>query len=460
MQPRTHPALHRLEIHLGQLHPAARHKLVLEQTLPDHLQLRPRELRRERAERGVAHLRPPRRRRDPRRNHQPLPEPLRHGERTPRRNLLLRIILPHRLQLPHERFARVRAGPIHAQQKRVVHRRQLARAPRRQLQDRRPAQPPMRDQQRPVRPQLRARHAHRRVLHRHSRQPDQPRVVDVKREQRRHRRLDRVPERLRDREPRRRLVSARRQQQPFAAHPGIVRQRQPKIRPRALHLSHAHARDDLHARRFRRPHQTIHNRRRVICHRKHATVRLGFRFHAALGEPRDHVARLKLVEGSEQLPAAARIFFHQLARLEARVRDVAAPAARHAHLRERMRRGLVNRHFAGRAELLRAGDGREKSRRPAPDHHHAPFVCHGPTLRRARRQRQTFLPRIARLHTDSLPRSPGLAPAPSVKSVANTPGFISPARFLRPSRPALRAPAHPSAKRPSRAAIRDGQTNP
>ena len=57
--------------------------------------------------------------------------------------------------------------------------------------------------------------------------PSMPRrVVGVKGEQRRHRRLDRVPERLlRNREPRRGTVATGRQQQALAINRAVVRQR-------------------------------------------------------------------------------------------------------------------------------------------------------------------------------------------------------------------------------------------
>jgi hypothetical protein len=83
-----------------------------------------------------------------------------------------------------------------------------------------------------------------------------------------------------------------------------------------------------------------------------------------------------------------------------------------------MRRRLVNRHVTRRAQLLCAGDGREKSRCPTTDNHHAPFVYHSRTLRTARGQSQTF--------------------------------FIT----------APQAPRHhPPTKKPLRAAIRNGDTN-
>jgi hypothetical protein len=47
MQARAQAAFHRLEIHLAELHPAARDKLILIQTLARNREFRPRELLRE-----------------------------------------------------------------------------------------------------------------------------------------------------------------------------------------------------------------------------------------------------------------------------------------------------------------------------------------------------------------------------------------------------------------------------
>ena len=227
-----------------------------------------------------------------------------------------------------------------------------------------------------------------------------------------------MAQRLRDHEPRRRLVSPRRKQQPLATHARIVRQRHPEItrpaRSRSLRFAHAHARDDLHARRRRRARQTIHDRRRIIRHRKHPPVVLGFRFHAAFSEPSDHIARLKFMKRPHQFPSAARIFFHEFPRLETRMGDIATPTTRHAHFRERMRRRLVNRHVTRRAQLLCAGDGREISRCPTADNHHAPFVHHSRTLRTARGQSHTFF----RTHRSHSAPPPHHAPPPSAHKKA------------------------------------------
>jgi hypothetical protein len=148
---------------------------------------------------------------------------------------------------------------------------------------------------------------------------------------------------------------------------------------------------------LRRAGHTIHDRRRIVRDGKHPPIRLGLGLDPAFGEPRDHVARLEFVKRPEQLAPAARIFFHEFARFEARVRHIAAPAAGHPHLGQRMRRRLVDRDITGRAEFFRAGDGREKSRRPAPDNHHAPFVRHARTLRAgpAKAKRKSAVPHAA-----------------------------------------------------------------
>ena len=73
-----------------------------------------------------------------------------------------------------------------------------------------------------------------------------------------------------------------------------------------------------------------------------------------------------------------RIMFHQLPRLETRVRDIATATPRHPHLRQRLRRRLPQLHHR-RWVRLRRRDRREKSRRPSPDYNDTPRRHHPTT---------------------------------------------------------------------------------
>ena len=118
---------------------------------------------------------------------------------------------------------------------------------------------------------------------------------------------------------------------------------------------------DAHASAGGGGHQAVDDRRGVIGRREHASVFFGLRGHAASREPLDRVARLKAMERAEQLTAAAGIFLHQLGRLEAGVRDVAAPAARDADLGEEMGGRFEERDRTILTQLLGAGDRREEA---------------------------------------------------------------------------------------------------
>ena len=216
MQPRAQPALHRPKFHFAQPHSSTRHELILVRALPAHGKLRRAHLRRQCRDSRIAHIRPRRRRPDSRRHHQSLPKSLRHPRhRTPRRHLLLQIFLPRRRQLFHQRLPRVLRREIHHERELVIHRPEVPRAPRRELQNSRAAHTPVRHQQGSALLQLHPAHARLHAFDRHTRQPLQPRILrDIERKERRHRRLDLVPQRPRHRQPRRRFISAGRDQHP------------------------------------------------------------------------------------------------------------------------------------------------------------------------------------------------------------------------------------------------------
>jgi hypothetical protein len=100
---------------------------------------------------------------------------------------------------------------------------------------------------------------------------------------------------------------------------------------------------------------------------EHAAVGLGLQFHAARFKPRHRVAHLKVFEGRQQRPPAARISGDQFTRIEASMGDIAATAAGNADFGEKLRAAFEHRHF-GIGRGLGAGDGGKKTRRAAADH--------------------------------------------------------------------------------------------
>jgi hypothetical protein len=67
------------------------------------------------------------------------------------------------------------------------------------------------------------------------------------------------------------------------------------------------------------------------------------------------------MEGPEKFAAAAGVFLYQFGRLEARVGDIAAPAARDADLGEEMGGRFEEGDRAVLAQLLRTRDRREEA---------------------------------------------------------------------------------------------------
>ncbi|OHB79071.1 MAG: hypothetical protein A2W31_01915 [Planctomycetes bacterium RBG_16_64_10] len=242
---------------------------------------------------------------------------------------------------------------------------QNPRAPRRQFEDRRTAQTPMRDQQRAG---LRERFAFDldpRIGHGNTGQSCQARISDCEREQRGDRRLDRVAERRR---PRIALpIAPSCQQDPIGcSRRARVQSHHETHSSIALDRGDGDLRADRHPGAVRRVQQAIDNRCRSIGDGEDTAVGFGLEGHAALREPGDRVARLKPRKGAAQRRTAARIVLHQQRRIETGVRGVAAAAAGDAHLAQQ-RAALLQQCDARVWISFRAGDGGKQARRSTAD---------------------------------------------------------------------------------------------
>ncbi len=221
----------------------------------------------------------------------------------------------------------------------------------------------MGDEQRAAVGELGARHGGGGGEHRDALEPDETRVGDVKGEQRRHRRLDGVAEPLRDDVPDRALVAPGGDEHAVEARRRIVGELGLKTTAVPLlgqDVAHAHAGEQLHPGGVGGGAQRGDDGAGVVGDGKHTPVDLGLQLDPARGEPGNRLARAEAREGPEQLATAARVAFDQLARLGARVGDVATPAAGDAHLGERVRGRLVEAHAGGRIGLG-GMDGGEKT---------------------------------------------------------------------------------------------------
>lgn len=152
------------------------------------------------------------------------------------------------------------------------------------------------------------------------------------------------------------------------------------VRPRRHGLD-AESRVHRHAGVVGFAKQALYDGRGRVGRREHAAVGLGLEGDAVRLEPANGVRRLKLVKRPEQLACATRICGHELARVEARVGDVAAPATGDPYLDERLRSALEHVYVA-LAIRTRAGDRGEETGRAAAGDHYA-GDGHGRTLRDA-----------------------------------------------------------------------------
>lgn len=133
-----------------------------------------------------------------------------------------------------------------------------------------------------------------------------------------------------------------------------------------LHGHDATIRSQPNPRRTGGGEQAINDRLRGIRHRKHAAVALGFEADAAGREPVHRVAGGEFLQRADQLLPAARIAAGKCARLEARVRYVAATTARDADFGEALGGLFEDQHFRLRRGFG-AGDGGENARRATTD---------------------------------------------------------------------------------------------
>ncbi len=226
------------------------------------------------------------------------------------------------------------------------------------------------------------------VRHRDPGQPLQPRVVDLEGEQRRHRRLDRVAQ-LRGPAPTGRRTAGR-EQYPVgsdglaALEPHGERAVASAVRGRGVRgrdVDHRRPGAQLHAGRCGGFEQAGDDGLRVVGDREHAAVGLGLERHAAALEPHDGLALAEAVERAAQCPPTPRVVGDEERRVGLVVRHVAAPAARDAHLGERVA-ALEYGHVRVRVGLGAGDRSEEAGGSAAHDHDTASFPSHPAIVRR------------------------------------------------------------------------------
>ena len=129
----------------------------------------------------------------------------------------------------------------------------------------------------------------------------------------------------------------------------------------------------VHAGRRGRIEQAVHYCSRRIRYREHSAIGFGFEFHAASLEPLHRITRLKNLKWAPQRRPTARIVFAQRPCIKARMRNVAAPAARDANLRQELRAPFEKRNARARPGLG-AGNRGEKARRAAAHNRYVAFA--------------------------------------------------------------------------------------
>ena len=184
MDARAEPALHRLEVDLGQLHAAAGHELILESAFAIHGETSVDELRDERLQRGVGDVRPRGRGRDAGGDDELLPETLGEGQRAEGADLLAGLGLAEVRDLGEDSLALGARHPVDRDLATVAAVGELTGAPGRELEDGGPAQAPVGDEQRAVGAELGAGERGLDLLDGDAGDVGQPRVLDVEREER------------------------------------------------------------------------------------------------------------------------------------------------------------------------------------------------------------------------------------------------------------------------------------
>jgi len=193
----------------------------------------------------------------------------------------------------------------------------------------------------------------------------EPGVIHLEREERRHTRDNRMPERLRETIP-------------LRAAPGCQQHPVEPLGAAAVRLDAeavAVARDSFDPGVQSQVgtnggccvEQAADYRARGISDRKHPPVRFDFQFDAVRLEPRHRVARLKAGEWPAQFLVPARVVPDQFGRIETVVGDIAPPAAGDADLVERPVGRLENNHLR-RMIGRRSGNRAEYPGGPAADY--------------------------------------------------------------------------------------------
>ena len=194
MEAGANPAFHRLEVHLAQTHAAARDKLVLIRALAGDPEFGANQLLNETVLCSARKRRPSRVARDAGNQNQLFPQARRQRRNRRVDNEPRGLGLTSQLKLGGNRLRTELRHPVQMKGEPVIQFMQVPRAPRRQPQNHRPAQAPVRHQQRATLAQPRAWHRRFNRLDGNSSQLAEPCGLNVKCEQRRHGRFQCVTE--------------------------------------------------------------------------------------------------------------------------------------------------------------------------------------------------------------------------------------------------------------------------